>query len=280
MKIDVNDIVGKKFGKLTVLEFSHKKPNKTGTGFTYYYLCKCECGIEKLFDRGALRRTRGTTSCGCVNKTKRDIIGQKFHRLTVLELHHIVQRFNKLGHKKGSTEYYLCKCDCGNTIITDKSALTTGHTKSCGCLITEKAKNNFTKHNLSNSRLYNTWCHIKGRCYNPKDKAYPNYGGRGIKMCFEWETDFYSFYTWALQNDYKEDLTLDRIDVNGNYEPSNCRWVTLKKQQHNKRNNFYVTIYNRTQTLSEWCEEKGLSYSKIQARIAKGWTIEDAFTIE
>ena len=208
-----------------------------------------------------------------------DIIGKKFNRLTVLEFHHKVQRYKKNGHKGGFREFYLCRCDCGNKTVVEKHQLITYATKSCGCLVKEHAKINFSKHNLTNHRLYNTWAHIKGRCFNPNNNSYDNYGGRGITMCDEWKKDFMNFYDWAITNGYKDDLTIDRIDVNGNYEPDNCRWVDMKVQANNKRNNFLVTIYNRTQTLSEWCDEKNLNYDKIQTRLNLGWTLEDAMTL-
>nr|DAJ74779.1 MAG TPA: PVL ORF-50-like family [Caudoviricetes sp.] len=207
-----------------------------------------------------------------------DIIGQKFGRLTVIKIDHLKPRYNKTGGLKGHRIYYLCQCDCGNTHIAGRDGLLRGSIKSCGCYKKEFAKQSFSKHNLTNHRLYNTWCHMKRRCYNPTDKAYKNYGERGICMCQEWKDNFENFYNWAISNGYKENLTLDRIDINGNYEPSNCRFATLKEQQNNKQNHFYITIYNRTQTLSEWCEEKNLNYGKILARIQSGWTIEDAFT--
>lgn len=207
-----------------------------------------------------------------------NIIGQKFNRLTVLELHHKVQKFKKSGHKSGFKEYYLCQCECGKYSIVEKYSITSGKIKSCGCLIKDTAYRHFSIHNLTNHRLYNTWVHLKGRCYNCSNKYYKDYGARGIKVCNEWKNDFKAFYDWAISNGYADNLTIDRIDNNGNYEPSNCRFITLKKQQNNKRNNFNITIYNRTQTLSEWCEEKNLNYDKIQARISRGWTIEEAMT--
>lgn len=209
---------------------------------------------------------------------KQNIINKKFGRLTVVSLAYKVQRYKTNGQRGGYREFYNCLCDCGNTCVVEKWQLIKGCTKSCGCYKREFAQSSFSTHNLTNHRLYNTWCHMKGRCYNSDNKAYSNYGGRGITVCDEWKNDFQAFYNWAMANGYKEDLTLDRIDVNGNYEPDNCRFTTMKVQQNNKQNHFYITIYNRTQTLAEWCEEKKLDYNKIMARIQSGWTIEDAFT--
>lgn len=207
-----------------------------------------------------------------------DLTNKIFGRLKVIKFDHSTPRYYPNGSISGHRHYWLCKCICGNYKVVEHYALTKGTTKSCGCLKKEQAKTNFSKHNLTNHRLYNIYAHIKQRCYKKECKAYKDYGARGIKMCQEWENDFLNFYNWALNNGYKENLTIDRIDNNGNYEPKNCRWVTLKKQQNNKRNNFLITIYNRTQTLSEWCEEKELDYKKIQSRLSRGWLLEDAMT--
>ena len=209
-----------------------------------------------------------------------NLIGLKFGRLTVINFHHSVPRYYPNGSLRGHRHYWSCLCECGNYKIVEQYQLTSGNTQSCGCLAKERAKTNFVKHNLTNHRLYNIYAHIKQRCNKPDCKEYKNYGGRGIKLCYEWNIDFLNFYNWSINNGYADNLTIDRIDVNGNYEPSNCRWVSYKVQNNNKRNNFLVTIYNRTQTLSEWCDEKNLNYSKIQSRLKRGWLLEDAMTIE
>ena len=142
-----------------------------------------------------------------------DLTGQRFGRLTVLE----------------RTELkWLCKCDCGNKKIVAGGHLVSGDTKSCGCLR--------IKHGMRNTRLYSIWHGMKERCYNTKHKFYKHYGGRGIKVCEEWKNDFQTFADWALSHGYADNLTIDRIDVNGNYEPSNCQWATNAEQQRNKRN--------------------------------------------
>ena len=276
-KIDVNDIVGKRFGKLTVLESLHKK--KTKSGYAYYYKCQCDCGNISYPDRASLKRKHGTISCGCIN-VGNSLVGKKFGKLTVLKEDKRVPRYNANGTLKGHRIFYLCKCDCGNIVSVNRDGLLRGSTKSCGCYAKEKAKIANTKHNLTHHRLYNIFHHVRARCLKPNCKTYPQYGGRGIKICEEWKNDFMNFYSWAMSNGYKDNLTLDRIDVNGNYDPNNCRWADMKTQTNNKTNNFLITIFNRTQTLTEWCEEKGLSYEKISARISQGWSIEDAFTKE
>lgn len=128
------------------------------------------------------------------------------------------------------------------------------------------------------SRLNRIYSHIKERCYKPYCKSYKYYGGRGIKMCEEWLNSYESFKEWALNNGYREDLTLDRIDVNGDYSPNNCRWVSMKVQQNNRTNNHFITYNGKTKTLTQWCEELNLPYYKIRMRIDYGnWTPEKAF---
>lgn len=132
-----------------------------------------------------------------------------------------------------------------------------------------------------NARLYNIWRNMKQRCYNKNHAKYKNYGGRGIQVCDEWRTDFMLFYNWAINNGYKDNLTIDRIDVNGNYEPDNCRWATPKQQSRNTTKNRYYTINNETHCLSEWCEILNLNYKTIYARIFEfNWPVMQALELE
>ena len=123
-------------------------------------------------------------------------------------------------------------------------------------------------------RLLNIWDSMKQRCYNKNHEAYSRYGGRGVSVCEEWRNDSRAFREWAVTHGYRDDLTLDRIDVNGNYCPDNCRWVTRKEQNNNRRDNHKLTLNGRTQSLPEWAEEIGLTYGGLYDRLRRGWPIE------
>lgn len=130
---------------------------------------------------------------------------------------------------------------------------------------------------MNDKRLYQCWSDIKQRCYNENNKAFHNYGARGIIMCDEWLDNFEKFKQWSLENGYNDNLTIDRINTNGNYEPSNCRWTTRKTQANNRRNNHLITIDNETHTLEEWISIKDFNKNTIMTRIMRGWKDEDLF---
>lgn len=161
-------------------------------------------------------------------KTK-DLSGQRFSRLTVIAY---------AGKNKHNRSLWLCKCDCGNTKVISSNALQQGTTKSCGCLNQENhiTKPNRTTHGQSHTRLYRIWKAMKSRCNNPNNPSYQKwYGSKGVKICDEWNQNFWMFYNWSICHGYKDNLTIDRINPEGNYEPSNCRWATPKEQAQNKR---------------------------------------------
>ena len=201
------------------------------------------------------------------NKKFQDLTGMRFGKLTAVR---------KCGINKYRNIYWECKCECGNTVIVRGNELKSENTKSCGCLIYER-KN--IKHGMRNTRLYCIWSGMKSRCYTKTNPAYNRYGGRGISMCEEWNRNFMAFYNWAMDNGYTEGLSIDRIDVNGNYEPYNCRWVTAKEQSDNKRCNILITIGNETLNLQQWCDKIGIKRSTVNTRVRMcGWSYERALT--
>lgn len=201
---------------------------------------------------------------------KFDMIGKKFGKLTVLE---------ECKEKKDRKMVYKCRCSCGNIVNAVGTRLRNGHIRSCGCLRKENTIKSHITHGMSNSNLYRRWSHIKDRCINEQDQAYKDYGKRGITMCDEWLNDFQAFYDWSVKNGYQEDLTIDRIDNDKGYSPSNCRWVDRKTQARNRRTTKYITYKGETKPLAEWCEILNLKYNTIRDRIYRyNWNVEKAFT--
>ena len=182
------------------------------------------------------------------------------------------KRFGKLvvtgySHTINKRVYWKCVCDCGNTCIIHGTKLRNGHTKSCGCI--RKIKNHSRKNtNPHHKKIYQVWYNMKNRCENRKNRKFEYYGGRGITICDEWQ-DFDVFYKWCMESGYSEDLTIDRIDSNGNYEPSNCRWITLEEQQRNKRNNFCIICNGESKTITEWSKILGVTRHSIRYWIEK-----------
>jgi len=134
------------------------------------------------------------------------------------------------------------------------------------------------KHGLRHTRLYNIWTHMKDRCYNSNYFQYYLYGGRGIKICKEWQNDFMGFYNWAIKNGYDDKLTLDRINVNGNYQPNNCRWITRAEQTRNQRNNINITYMGETHCLSEWSRIKSIPIPKLYWRYKHWKNLDEIFS--
>lgn len=158
-----------------------------------------------------------------------DLTGQKFGRLTAI---------SSPGKNKHDKRIWLCRCDCGKEIFTIAGDLKSGQSTSCGCLRKETTSRVnaelHRKHGMNGTRIYQCWGDMKRRCYNQNAESYKHYGGRGIEVCAEWH-DFQTFYDWATKNGYSDDLTIERVDVNGNYEPSNCTWIPKSEQPKNRR---------------------------------------------
>lgn len=202
-----------------------------------------------------------------MRKLLNDLTGKKFGRLTVIGV-------ADDGKRKTS---YICQCECGNVKKVRADGLTSGNTKSCGCLKRESDKRNVQKvpaqqkylktgFKVGGTRLYQIWQGMKARCYNKTNASYEKYGGRGIKLCEEWKQDYIAFHNWAMENGYSDKLTIDRINVNGDYEPNNCRWATNEQQSNNRRSNVNIRIGNATKTLKEWCDIFEVDYKTISAR--------------
>lgn len=204
-----------------------------------------------------------------VENRYKDLTGQTFGKLTVLSFHH------RKIKTHGTSIYWLCRCECGKETIVDSSHLKSGHTKTCGC---GNARYWKTALGLSTSKLYKIWHAIKYRCYNKNAFGYEYYGGRGIKVCDEWKNSSSSFLFWALNNGYKEGLTIDRIDTNGDYCPENCRWVDMKTQCRNTRRNKHITINGETRCLTDWCFVYNICLDTVLYHVRKkNKSVEEAF---
>lgn len=199
-----------------------------------------------------------------------DIKGKKFGRLTALEY---------VGADKYGNPMWLCVCECGTEKVIRQCHLINNHTISCGCYNRENnwGKARHTTHGKYYTKLYKTWRGIISRCYNKNSSNYINYGGRGIIVCDEWRNDFMSFYNWSYDNGYKEELSIERINVNGNYEPSNCCWIPLVEQANNKTCSRRYTVNGETLNLKQLSKKYNVEYKKLFARVTYlGWSIEDA----
>ena len=188
-------------------------------------------------------------------KVRMDLVGETFGKLTVIEF---------AGINKHKQSRWKCLCECGNELEVTGLHLKDGHTVSCG----RHAK--YTIHGMTKKRPYRIWQNMKTRCENPRSPSFEYYGARGIAVCDEWRDSFEAFYEWALSNGYADNLTLDRIDVDGDYCPENCQWATLKKQQNNKRNTLVVELDGEKHALREWADIKGIHYSTLYSRYIKG----------
>lgn len=199
-----------------------------------------------------------------------NLVGKRYGRLVVLE---------KIGVRKRKT-YWKCVCDCGKECEADTSSLNYGMKRSCGCLrrdAASKVKHGDARKGYEYSNLYKSWSEMKRRCNNPKDMKFNSYGARGIKVCKEWSEDYSVFKDWALKNGYQKGLTIDRVDVNGNYCPENCRWANNKQQSRNKQDTVYVVYQGKKIALIQLCEDLNISYTCVYQRLYKlGWDVEKA----
>jgi len=196
----------------------------------------------------------------------KSLVGEKHNRLTVLK--QVKSVYNK--------RRWECLCVCGNKTESTTGDLRGGHKKSCGCLLRETRSKNSTIHGYCGTRLHGVWRGMRQRCNNPNNPGYKNYGGRGVKISPEWKT-MKKFGKWALENGYKEYLTIDRIDNDGDYSPENCRWATVKKQANNRRSNRWIEFEGETRTIYDWSKKTGIGHKLLAYRIEAGWPMEDVF---
>lgn len=189
-----------------------------------------------------------------------NIVGQRFGKLTVIEL---ADRVVSGGRDRIA---FLCVCECGKRKVITSDSLRFGKTKSCGCVTRDLTIKRSTTHGLRHHPLYEIWFNIKSRCYNSSNKRFKDYGGRGISICQEWTIDFKVFYDWCISNGWHKGIQLDRENNDGNYEASNCRFVTPKVNNNNKRNSVHITYENSVKTLSEWAEYLGISTYKVRKK--------------
>lgn len=250
-------IIGTKINEWTILR---DDGYKNGSRIVY---CRCSCGNEKQIYYSHLKRGM-SKSCGRCEYAEVNP-GDRFGQWEVLSV--------DTSAPKGTRRYALCRCACGNEKRVACSKLVSGKSKSCGC---------WRNHAKDYPRLYNIYKHMIGRCYNLSDAKYKDYGARGITICNEWKEShgFDNFLKWALRSGYQEDCnygecTIDRIDVNKGYEPTNCRWTNLKVQANNKRNNIVLKYNGETHTIAEWAEILKVSSKKLYSRFHRGYPIED-----
>lgn len=258
--------VGEKYGRFTVVAKDNSASGKTK------WICKCDCGVVKSVISSNLRRGV-TKSCGCLQRELQstrqtiDRTGQVFGRLKVI---------GKDGFKGGQVAW-LCQCQCGNTVTVPSYYLGSGTTQSCGCLQRERASEFSRTHGMSNSREYRIWSAMKTRCSNENRDNYKYYGGRGISVCSRWINSFENFIA-DMGPCPSDKHSIERKDVNGNYEPGNCYWATQSEQLRNTSRSVRVTWDGRSVTLKELAEITGVDYDLIQQRLKGGWDVVKAVT--
>lgn len=248
---------GEKYGRLTTIrEVPERKSGHI------QWLCICDCGKEVITAKSKLLNGH-TKSCGCYQRdrtsevTVSQMAGKRFGRLVVID---------ETGTAPNGVKLWNCICDCGKEKVIRGADLRCGKTTSCGCVATEKR----TKHGGHKEKLYHVYIAMKDRCRNTNNEYYRDYGGRGITVCDEWMNDYAAFREWSFNNGYKDGLSIDRINVDGDYEPSNCRWVTMREQSRNKRTNIHLEINGENKVLADWSDDYGISRRTVYGRYDRG----------
>ena len=195
-----------------------------------------------------------------------DLTGQTFGRLKPIKVDHI----------KNNRTYWLCKCDCGNEVVIVIQNLRNGHTKSCGCIRMEKSSERMIRHGIYRTRFYNIWKGMKQRCNNKNSPHYVWYGGRGITVCDRWykfenfKEDMYQSYLAHVEGFGEKNTTIERIDVNGNYEPNNCKWATIEEQANNTKSNHFIGVNGEQLTMKEAAKKYNIRYQTVYERLHSG----------
>lgn len=240
-----DDLTDQKFGKLLVLGYSHNNHNIA------HWKCRCDCGTNLIVQAGHLKS--GTTkSCGCITGMI-NLSGERFGRLFV----------RSFSHTKNKHQYWDCVCDCGNNIVVEGSNLRRGKTQSCGCYMRDRAIDANYTHGMTNSKVHRAWSMMKDRCYNTKNNSYHIYGGSGVLVCDSWKDSFDNFY--ADMGDPPSDThRLDRVDYQGNFEPGNCVWLSVKDQAKKR-------VYKRRKTFNN--ELNPVVTKDLTGQVFGRWTV-------
>ena len=260
------DLTGMQFGNYKVIKRVESKYNRAR------WLCECKCGKRVLHYTCELRSNKVKQCPACHNKERgrnalEDLSGRRYGKLLVLNLVDVSK-----DDKFEKNWAYNCLCDCGNKTIKTRTQLLTRKKVSCGC--------DYHKDGRSFERLYGIYKGMCDRCENQNIDAYRLYGERGIKVCGEWSgfDGYDNFKKWSLNNGYSDELSIDRIDNNGNYEPNNCRWATQYEQSNNTRRCRMLTYKGKTQTMTQWARETGLTVAAIRGRLKYSDDIEKILT--
>lgn len=259
--------IGDKFGLLTVIDKCVDR-DKSGC---IKWVCRCDCG-NIVSVRSSYLRSGTTKSCGCIKSKIKDVKEQRYGRLTVIDFHH------KHTDGKNHATYWRCKCDCGKEVVVSQANLHSGKVKSCGCLNVERRKDaNITHGKSKTTRIYKIWAGMKSRCFNPNCSSYRYYGGIEISMSDEWKSNFESFYNWAINNGYKDNMSIDRIDSSKNYEPSNCRWISRNENSARTSRTIFIKVCTTCLSLNEWASRIKISDTTLTLRykeFGKEWLAE------
>ena len=266
---------GDRFGQLVVIQESDIAKTPSGRSYRQFE-CRCDCGRSATVALANLRSGH-TASCGCLKRQPSPIRttvspGSRFGKLEVVE--------EAPSHRSPSGQIrrkIRCRCDCGSEMAVWLQHLISGHTLSCGCHKSLTLSKVRRTHGMSASRTYASWVDMKTRCTNPRSTSYRYYGARGISVCQRWMESFEAFLT--DMGECTDGMTLDRIDVEGNYCPENCRWTSMTQQARNRRKNRLITHGGRTQCVAAWSGETGLARSTIINRLRLGYSVEEALTL-